>query len=870
MVARTVGHYRTLRALGHGGMGDVYLAEDTRLKRLVALKFLPDDVAADAVRLERFEREAQVLAALSHPNIVTIYAIEHDDGDRFIAMEFLEGSTLAEIIPRDGLPLGRLLSLATQIVDAVVAAHGHKIVLPGDRAKVLDFGLAKLRDGPEAATLPTQDATGEGRIVGTVAYMSPEQAEGRTVDERSDIFSLGVMLYEMATGQRPFNGDTSLSVLSAILRDSPRPIGELNSGLPRDVWRIVRHCLAKDPDKRYQSAKDLRHDLDDLAQSLSSGELAAPPTTAPPANRWPARAAAAVVLVGALAWMAAWRDRGHAPEATPPALTHEQLTQREGAERSPSVSPDGKWVVYVADGDIFLQSVTGQTAINLTGNSPSVEFTPAFSPDGETIAFRSTRDGGGIFVMGRTGESVRRLTSDGFNPAWFPDGRTIVYASGEGTVGPENRVAFSELWVVAASGGDPRRLFEGDAVQPRVSPGGRRIAFWAVPADAATRRLASKGEPANRDLWTINIDGTDPVRAAAHDANEWNPVWSPDGRWLYFLSNRSGGMGLWRVAIDESTGVTQSDPQPLVTPAWYVADFGLSADGSVAVYTSLNVTNNLARVRLDPASATVRGDVVPVTTGTNDYAWADVSADGRYAALTTSSRTREDLYLLTLADGTMRRLTDDFARDRWPRFSPDGRTIYFYSDRRGYQIWQINVDGSRLRQLTNHPELSLMYPSPSPDGTRLAAADQDIRMIALFDTRDFGTPVHVAKVEIEPPTGALQTHGWSPDGRSLLVSAVGPFGQSPGIWSYTPATGATKRLADCAAPTWMKDGRRIVCVRAGVAAVADVVSGAIRDLPLGPVQAGSLRLVVGESQLFFLQNRVAADIWVARFEQQTR
>ena len=378
-------------------MGDVYLAEDTRLKRQVALKFLSSDVATDRSRLERFEREAQVVAALNHPNIVTVHAIERDEGALFMAMEYLEGKTLAEAIPRGGLPLTRLLALATQIVDALVAAHGRGVVhrdlkpgnvmvLAGDRVKVLDFGLAKLRDAADAATLPTQELTGEGRIVGTVAYMSPEQAEGKPVDERSDIFAMGVMLYEMATGERPFKGDTSLSVLSSILRDTPRAVTELNAGLPRDVWRVVRHCLAKDPDRRYQTAKDLRNDLDELAQSLSSGELAAV-TVAPAAQRspWRMRAALAVALLALLGALAAWQLRQPASQAnaSPPTLLHSPLTQKEGLEQWPSVSPDGKWVVYVADGDIHLQSVSGQTAINLTPGSPSDETQPAFSPDGE-------------------------------------------------------------------------------------------------------------------------------------------------------------------------------------------------------------------------------------------------------------------------------------------------------------------------------------------------------------------------------------------------------------------------------------------------------------------------------------------------------
>ena len=882
MVGRTFAHYRVTRALGHGGMGDVYLAEDTRLKRQVALKFLPSDVAADPIRLERFEREAQVVAALNHPNIVTVHAIEREGGTLFMAMEYLEGRILTEVIPRGGLPLNRVLTLATQIVDALVGAHSHGVVhrdlkpgnvmvLDGDRVKILDFGLAKLRDPSDAATLPTRELTGEGRIVGTVAYMSPEQAEGKPVDERSDIFAIGVMLYELTTGERPFTGDTSLSVLSSILRDTPRSVIELNPGLPRDVWRIVRHCLAKDPERRYQTAKDLRNDLEDLAQSLVSGELAATGAmVSTPSSPWPRRLTLTVTLVGFLvvfvAWQLGWSDPAANP--SPPTLSHSRLTQREGVERWPSISPDGKWLVYFADGDIYLQSTSGQTAINLTKDSPSTETQPAFSPDGETIAFRSTRDGGGIFLMGRTGESVRRLTNNGFTPTWFPDGKSIVYASSEGIGGgPENRNTFSELWTVAVDAGEPRLLFAGDAVQPRVSPNGRRIAYWSVPSNPSTRTLLAGDEPANRDLWTIDANGNNPVRVDGHDANDWNPVWSADGTWLYFLSNRSGSMGLWRVAIDETSGVTRGDPQPLATPAWYVAEFSLAADGTVGVYSSLTETTNIARVEFDPDTATIKGDVELITTGTNDFFYFDVTKDGQFVALTTSSRTREDLYVMTVANGSMRQLTNDFARDRRPRWSPDAQSIYFDSDRRGYQVWRINADGGGLRQLTHDSSLKRMWPSPSPDGTRLAASDSDVRNIAVYETRDFSKPWRAFTATIEPKVGALRVQDWSPDGRSFLVVAATPTGL-PSLWSYAVETGTARRITACDTATWLKDGRRIICNLGGRVMVVDVSSAQTKVLPLGSVGGGP-RLAADDSQLFFLSGTTSADIWIARFGPAT-
>jgi len=289
-----LGSYEIVAGIGAGGMGEVYKARDPRLNRLVALKLLPAAAAKDTEHRERFEREAQAVAALNHPGIVTIYSVEQADGQFFLTMELVEGRSLADALPTTGLSLDRVLRIAISVADAMAAAHQkgitHRDLKPGNimlgenehagRVKVLDFGLAKLAEAPAPAAgpttmtaLPTAPITGEGRILGTVAYMSPEQAEGRPIDARSDLFSLGVILYEMATGQRPFTGDTSISIISSIVKDTPTPVTELNPALPRDLGRIIRRALSKDLERRYQTAKDLRNDLEELKASLDSGEL---------------------------------------------------------------------------------------------------------------------------------------------------------------------------------------------------------------------------------------------------------------------------------------------------------------------------------------------------------------------------------------------------------------------------------------------------------------------------------------------------------------------------------------------------------------------------------------------------------------------
>jgi len=327
--ATTLSHYRIGDLLGRGGMGEVYRAEDTTLGREIALKVLPPDLATNPERLERFQREAKTLAALNHPNIVHVYSVEEDKGAHFLTMELVRGQPLSELIPKDGLPLERIFDIAISLADALAAAHEkgviHRDLKPANimvtdegRVKVLDFGLAKLRqkaEVPFATELPTEPLTDEGKIVGTMPYMSPEQLEGREIDARSDIFSLGVVLYEMATGERPFKGESSASLITAIMSHSPREVDSLRAELPHHLSRIIRHCFEKDPERRYQSAKDVRNELEDLhrEESFSAVVPVTPepePEPTPKPVRWPlvaAGVAGAAIVVTAL--IALWLGR---------------------------------------------------------------------------------------------------------------------------------------------------------------------------------------------------------------------------------------------------------------------------------------------------------------------------------------------------------------------------------------------------------------------------------------------------------------------------------------------------------------------------------------------------------------------------------
>jgi serine/threonine protein kinase len=323
-------------------------------------------MADNEERRSRFEREAKAVAALNHPNIVTIYSVEESEGVHFYTMEYVKGKTLSEMIPSKGMPLNKLFEIAIPLSDAVSTAHERGIthrdlkpdnIMVGEdgRLKILDFGLAKLKQeflAVGASELPTATATQEGRILGTVAYMSPEQAEGKTIDHRSDIFSLGIILYEVATGRRPFQGDTTASILSSILKDTPDSVTDVNPSLPRDLGRFIKRCLVKDTEHRYQTAKDVRNELEELKQDVDSGEVLEG-TSVRPAARAPATTKWLLAVVGVIAIaIVAYLVIGPGPE-TPetsglPQGEFTRITSQPGIERFPSLSPDGTDIVYAS------------------------------------------------------------------------------------------------------------------------------------------------------------------------------------------------------------------------------------------------------------------------------------------------------------------------------------------------------------------------------------------------------------------------------------------------------------------------------------------------------------------------------------------
>ena len=741
LAGTTISHYRVIEKLGDGGMGTVWKARDTRLNRYVALKLLHAVTLNDPERKRRFTQEARSASALNHPNIVTIHDIDQADGADFIAMEFVPGKPLDQLIPRKGLRLKEAIDYAVQIADALVAAHGagivHRDLKPGNImvsesgcVKVLDFGLAKLmeKSGSENAASVTSESFGtdEGMILGTASYMSPEQAEGKKVDARSDIFSFGAVLYEMITGRRAFPGDSMVSIMSAVLRDAPKPAAEIVKGLPRDLDKIVTRCLRKDSTRRFQSMADLKVALEDLKEEFDSGVLS--PVAAPRQRRLSARGWVAGAALLAAAVIAAWLMSSRAKIAQAP-LTAVPLATYPGSQLYPTFSPDGSQVAFSWDGDkqnnfdIYVKLIGAGPPLRLTTDSAD-DFKPAWSPDGRSIAFLRQLPGGRVAVMlisplGGPERRVAEIPSGppseySGSPSWSPDSKYLAVSDQSSADEPLG------LFLLSIETGEKRRLtypprtILGDR-SPAFSPDGRMLAFtrsiglilndiYVVPVSAT---LSPEGESRRLTFDNHAADG---------------PAWMPDGRQVIFSSNRAGLRRLWRIPVKGG-----EPPQRLESIGEDGAYPAVSSHGHRLVYTRSWVNDNTWRIDL----ASLRQRNVP---GTLDS-----------SVLTASSR-----------------------NDEGARFSPDSKKIVFGSSRAGFrEIWLSDSNGLNPVQMTSFGA-HCGSPAWSPDG----------RLIA-FDSIDSGQgEVYVVGANGGRPTRL--THGppasvvprWSGDGKWIYFRSL--------------------------------------------------------------------------------------------------
>jgi serine/threonine protein kinase len=837
-----LGPYEIVSLLGHGGMGTVYRAIDTRLDRAVAIKVSAEQFSA------RFGHEARAVSALNHPNICTL----HDVGPNFLVMELVDGETLGERLGRLGpLPIQDVLDVGQQVAEALEMAHSKGVIhcdlkpsnikiTPEGRVKVLDFGLARaIRDDRFEGSGSAQ-TTDTGQVLGTPAYMSPEQARGDHIDARTDVWSFGCLLYELLTGKRAFQGETSSQIIKAIWEREPE-WQVLSSATPAKIRALIQHCLQKDAAHRPSDFTVIR-----LGIEKSKG----------PRRVLAYQLGAAALLIAAITAVGWWGVNRRTSGLRPSAFM--QLTDQPGPELYPSLSPDGTSFIYQSrasgEWEIYSQRTGDKTPVNLTVGSADDNTQPAFSPDGTRIAFRTERDGGGLMIMGARGENPMRLTRFGYNPSWSPDGRKIVFEK-TGFTTPEYVPRGGPLAIVDLETSQIHEI-EGtsDAFQPNWSPHGQRIAYWG-------RRAG--GNP-QRDIWTVASTGGQPVEVTEDAATDWNPVWSPDGRYLYYSSDRSGTRNLWRVLIDEESGKVQGTPEPVTTPSPFSWLMSFSRDGKRMIYVSQARTSNIYRIGFDPASETVVGDPTPVTRGTRDAWLPDISQDGRWVAFATTGK-QENIFVARSDGAELHRLTDDMYQNRGPRWSPDGKQIGFYSNRTGkFQIWIIHPDGSGLRQLTEGPQ-ALQGPYWSPTGKQFAAFQPfPTETFIIGTSADGKTATSQSLPALGKNDEQFWPSSWSPNGHYLAGYKI-VAGNFAGTVIYSFESRQYRTATDFGhAPIWLSDSRRLLFNHNGKLYLVDTVTKRVRQVlsvPLREVNPWLFGLSRDDREIVFSVANAEADIW---------
>lgn len=750
----TFGPYEVVEVLGAGGMGEVYKARDTRLGRIVALKVIRSDKAMHSDRRHRLLQEARAASSLNHPNIIDLHDILSDDRGDVLVLEYVQGRTLSDCIRGKGLHLSEAFRYAIQIADALAAAHKagivHRDLKPSNViisdtgvVKVLDFGLAKFTErtqvtgSDQTQTIATADHTDEGLVVGTAAYMSPEQAQARPVDARSDIFSFGTVLYEMVTGQKAFGGASTVSTLSAIVRDDPTAALQQRANLPPELHKLIARCMRKDPNRRFQTMADLKVALEDVAEESSSAAMT-PAAVPVRRNYWKIVLLTMIPVVAASVGL--WKWRTAAPDKPDAVLRALPVTTDPGEEAQPSFSPDGEQIVYAAgdtagkDSDLYIVALGTGAKLHLSPG-PTSDTMPRWSPDGRWIAF--SRNGIGIFLISPLGGLARKVAAlDGLAQiAWMPDSRWLLVAQWPRTQG--SGAGSLQLSMIDIESGGITRI---DSTQMAPNPFGD----LALSADGQTvARVESKsGEPdvivlyrlensvlkrtgvtpltagytagiaflpdnrtllasvgpniANMRLFKVRLDAGTREALSVDVPQAIGPVVSRRGDRVAFI-RETQDENLYRLSLSR-TGSQSAQPEPFATSTARDTNANISPDGSRVAFASYR--NGGPDIYISDAAGAA---VQRLTTLKAFVAGSPrFSPDGRWIAFDAWYAAGEaDVYIMPAEGGPPQKVTNHAGADGVPTWSRDGKHIYFHSNRTGSsQIWRMKADGSDPVQIT--------------------------------------------------------------------------------------------------------------------------------------------------------------------------
>jgi serine/threonine protein kinase len=683
-----LGPYQIEAPLGQGGMGQVFSAIDTRLGRKVAIKLSTEPFS------DRFGREAKAISSLNHPHICTLY----DVGPNYLVMELVQGETLSQCLAKGPLSAGQILRCGMETADALTAAHSvgiiHRDLKPGNimlsrnGVKVLDFGLAKFSCVMDGSQREQETLTAKQTIMGTPAYMAPEQALGQAVDARADLFSLGVVMYEMATGRRPFQGDTPMATIDAILHKSPVRPSEFTPSISPGLEQVIEKALKKDREMRYQSASgmlaDLKRLLRDTERDSDSGRLTLKTQTTASSGRRRYLLVAMILAVALIGGVWRWSPAASWRRASSPAPLR-RLTSDTGLTTESAISPDGKLVAYASDRagqdnlDIWVQQVDGGSPLRLTSD-PANESEPSFSPDGSQIVFRSERDGGGIYTIPALGGESRLIVKGGFNPRFSPDGTRIAYVNGLG--GPGG-VARGELFVAPLVGGTPRRLVPENigSAYPVWSPDGKwilyaqgpyRIDDWGIvssdPDQAASPVLLTLAEFKKAGLADLTPCGWDETNRILFSAK------SGDSSHVFELTLSHPGVlsKTWRLSrspVQLTSGTEQDEKPSLAT---------MAAGGRRLAFTSLVRSENLWSLLLDTDRPGGNGKVERLTEATGAFhVFPAVSADGTKVVYIAHAAYNDAIRLLDLKTGKNTELPAPVSPKFETHIYADGSRVFY-------------------------------------------------------------------------------------------------------------------------------------------------------------------------------------------------
>ena len=835
VIGKTVSHYKIIEKLGAGGMGEVYKAKDLKLERTVALKFLPSEYTRDDDAKNRFIREAKAASSLEHSNICTIHEVnETEEGQLFIVMSCYEGETLKEKMSQGPLRVEDAINIVSQIAQGLSRAHEegiiHRDIKPANvivtnrgEVKILDFGLAKL--------VGKAQLTKDKSTLGTVSYMSPEQASGKDVDHRTDIWSLGVVLYEMLTGKLPFKGDYEQAVIYSILNDEPDPIRKLKPLLSEELARIVHKAIFKNSDKRYQKADELLLDLKAFKESYPRRQREKEFSLAIPKPLKGILIVFFLLVFLGIGYLLTRSGNGRVFQ-----IRHTfPLTTAPGLEQDPSWSPDGTRIAYSSDEggnmDIWVRQITAGQRVNLTNDYAGYDGKPAWSPDGEWIAFVSERNGGGLFKVPALGGIPKRVVSLSFAPSlsyigaippvcWSPDGTNLAFA-----------VAGS-LYTIPDSGGTPvsvtlppTGLIVGYS-EPAWSPDGKRIACTGLVAVGVS----------TSQIWSVQRDGSDAFSVTEGKNFDHNPVWSPDGRKLFFISDRGGSHDVWWIPVDargKPTGQARS-----LTASVGVGTISLSWDGTKLAYTKIVERSNIWSIPIVSNRTLTLNDALAVTSENHLIDIISISPDGKWIAFDSNRSGNQDIWIMRKDGSELRQLTTNAAHDWVGSWSPDGNRIAFQSFRRGNRdLYVMPVAGGAVTALTNHPAEDFI-PVWSPDGEKIAfssnrSGNMDVwvmtsdgsklQQLTFHEAQDFllcwspnGKQIAFGSkrtghcelflIPVEGGNPVQLTHGawsdiypffWSADGQTIYAyGRGGPGNKGINLWAILVADGTTRPLMD--------------------------------------------------------------------------